>query len=210
MTCKAWPANIFRKKTCLTPILWEIFRIFFSIFFSLTETLHNLIHPVRHWLADITVSLDGYYNQTNESMERRAFTPCLVLGLSSTVEQTQRLTFFTQYCGSFISWVKQTIARSRKSYLKEWTTKLYCHELSEPYCQTRVHDFFNWSIIYCAPKLIHMGPSIWDVGRCSRFLNPTSLQSAVFLLLSIGEFDQFLTKICQRLKWMVPILKSNE
>ena len=39
------------------------------------------------------------------------------------------------------------------------------------------------------------------------FLTPTPLPSAVFLLLSIGKFPQFLTpppKECRRLKWMVP------
>ena len=36
------------------------------------------------------------------------------------------------------------------------------------------------------------GPSIKDVGKFSRFLTPTPLSPAVFLLLSVGKFGQFL------------------
>ena len=102
--------------------------IFFFLFCK-SKTLHNLIHPVRYWLADTIVSLDGYYNQTNESMERRAFTPCLVLGLSSTVEQTQRLTFLAQYCERFIFNSDRVLPPERSRWWRVQEKLALCNEL---------------------------------------------------------------------------------
>ena len=42
-------------------------------------------------------------------------------------------------------------------------------------------------------EVLDMGPSINDVGIFSGFLTPPSPMSAVFLVLSIVNFDQFLT-----------------